>query len=174
MLYEKGLLSVLSSFGRPHISGSYLLNLMTWRDLDIYLEMDKLNEEKFFELGNKINALLKPVKMSFRNELLAKSKGLPEGLYWGIYLGDERKGAWKVDVWAVETKECKRLTEYCEALKQKITPGDALRILEIKSQCWMDPGYRRTYSSGDIYTAVLGKNVTDIEGFREYLRTVSG
>jgi hypothetical protein len=30
--------------------------------------------------------------MSFRNELIAKTKGLPTGLYWGIYFGNERAG----------------------------------------------------------------------------------
>jgi hypothetical protein len=36
ILFDEGLLSILRSFGTPHISGSYSLDLMTWRDLDIY------------------------------------------------------------------------------------------------------------------------------------------
>jgi hypothetical protein len=42
ILHEKGLLALLRSFGRPHVSGSYALDLMTWRDLDIYLVVEEL------------------------------------------------------------------------------------------------------------------------------------
>lgn len=169
ILFEKGLFSILSSFGEPRISGSYELDLMTWRDLDIYLEVFNMPETEFFTLGGKICTVLKPVKMSFRNELIAKSKGLPYGLYWGIYLGNERAGAWKIDIWAVNTEECNRLLNYCSDIREKLTPAKSLEILDIKSQCWQDPEYRRSYSSIDIYKAVLEKNITTVKSFKEYL-----
>src|SRR5688500_8193348 len=99
ILYGQGLFDILSAYGKPYIAGSYALDLMTWRDLDIYLEGEELNDLDFFQLGASISMNLKPVKMSFRNELIAKTKGLPNGLYWGVYLGDERSGAWKIDIW---------------------------------------------------------------------------
>jgi hypothetical protein len=139
ILYEKGLLNILNLFGKPHISGSYALDLMTWRDLDIYLEVENISETDLFVLGEKIATVFKPAKMHFRNELIAKTSGLPAGLYWGIYLGNELEGAWKIDVWAVKPAECKRLIEYCTAIKQKLTPATILQILDIKSQCWKDP-----------------------------------
>jgi hypothetical protein len=37
--------------------------------------------------------------MHFRDESTAGTPGLPCGFYWGIYLGDERSGAWKIDIW---------------------------------------------------------------------------
>src|SRR5437868_14365850 len=86
LLTEQGLLMQLVQYGAPHVSGSFSLDLMTWRDLDIYLEADGLPESDFFILGNNINTALNPVKMSYRNERNAKTKGLPHGLYWGIYL----------------------------------------------------------------------------------------
>ena len=93
ILDKKGLRKILAQYGTVHLTGSYALGLMTWRDLDIYLENENLTEEKFFELGKEIVTLLNPVKMSFRNERMAGTKGLPVGLYWGIYLGDEKKGS---------------------------------------------------------------------------------
>ena len=83
LLYEKGLFAVLQKFGTPHITGSYELNLMTWRDLDIYLESNKISEKDFFQLGGEVSSCLQPIKMHFRNEFLAKTNGLPLGLYWG-------------------------------------------------------------------------------------------
>jgi hypothetical protein len=170
ILEKKGLLKILNHYGTPHITGSYSLGLMTWRDLDIYVENDNLSEKDFFRLGEEIVSTLKPVKMSFRNERIAKTKDLPAGLYWGIYLGDERKGAWKIDIWAVDKKECRERLEFCNKLAGKISPASRISILEIKSRCWTDPQYRKEYTSNDIYTAVLEKDIKDIEGFKLYLR----
>ena len=172
ILDAQGLRKILNDYGIVHVTGSYSLGLMTWRDLDIYLESDDLSETRFFELGKQINFLLKPKKMSFRNERIAKTKGLPEGLYWGIYLGNERAGAWKIDIWAVEKNECERLLKYCTDLCAKLTPAISFEILDIKSQCWKDPEYRRSYSSSDIYNAVLEKNIKGIDDFKEYLKTL--
>jgi hypothetical protein len=170
ILNDKGLLDLLNPFGIPHISGSYALDLMTWRDLDIYLETQDISEKDFFLLGGQVASLLSPVKMSFRNERIRKTEGLPNGLYWGIYLGNERAGDWKIDLWAVDTPECQRLIKYCSGIKEKLTPATQQVILDIKSQCWQHPEYRRSFSSTDIYTAVLEKGLTDINGFMAYLK----
>ncbi|TMI85278.1 MAG: hypothetical protein E6H10_03725 [Bacteroidetes bacterium] len=152
------------------MTGSYSLGLMTWRDLDIYLEAEGLTEQTFFELGKDIDSLLRPVKMSFRNERIAKTKGLPVGLYWGIYLGDEKKGSWKIDLWALSDKECEERLRFCNQIAKRITPESKMKILEIKSVCWTDPLYRKFYTSNDIYTAVLEKHAHDVESFRIYLQ----
>ena len=172
ILTGKRLLSILNLFGTPHISGSYALNLMTWRDLDIYLEVENISKSDFFILGKKIEAIFNPIKMSFRNEIIGKTKGLPNGLYWGIYLGNERLGAWKIDIWAVKSFECKRLLNYCTTIQKKLTPENSFQILNIKSRCWQDPEYRRSYTSLDIYTAVLEKNITTFGAFKKYLKTI--
>jgi hypothetical protein len=170
ILYKKGLLALLNSFGNPHVHGSYALDLMTWRDLDIYLQVDDLSPTDFFALGEKICSFLEPVKMSFRNEVKANTKGLPHGLYWGIYLGNERAGDWKIDIWAVGAAECQRLLPVSDRIKQKLTTAAMEIIMDIKSACWTDPSYRRTYSSMDIYNAVLEKNITTIDEFKEYIK----
>lgn len=172
ILYNRGLMDILNSFGLPFVHGSYALDLMTWRDLDIYLQVDTLSITNFFVLGERICSALVPVKMSFRNEVIAQTKGLPAGLYWGVYLGNERAGAWKIDVWAVRAPECQRLLQYGDTIKQKLTAEAIERILAIKSGCWQDPEYRRSYNSADIYTAVLEENVTGLEEFKEYRRTL--
>lgn len=173
ILYHKGLLDILKSFGTPHISGSYALNLMTWRDLDIYLEVENNTAADFFLLGSKIATALNPVKMSFRNEIIKRTEGLPHGFYWGIYLGDERNGAWKIDIWAVDKTECTRLLDFCKEIETKLTPESSLQILGIKSQCWKDLNYRRSYTSMDIYNAVLEEGVSTLEAFDDYLETLN-
>ena len=108
--------------------------------------------------------------MSFRNERQAKTPGLPHGLYWGIYLGNERAGAWKIDVWAMDKDECAARLAYCDRLFTKISDEDRLKILEIKSKCWTDPLYRRSYTSSDIYAAVLERGIENSDQFREWLQ----
>ncbi|HYC86433.1 MAG TPA: hypothetical protein VEB86_14465 [Chryseosolibacter sp.] len=171
LLHRNKLLDVLQIYGIPRISGSYALDLMTWRDLDIYLEVDAITEADFFKLGGQLCEALFPVRMQFRNERIARSSGLPHGLYWGSYLGDERKGSWKVDLWAVDKKECARLLEYCERIRQQLDDVSVAIILSLKSQCWQDPEYRRLYTSADIYDAVLFAGVKDLDGFWRYLDT---
>ena len=92
------------------------------------LEVENLKRD--FKMGSEIATAFQPVKMSFRNERIAKTKGLPNGLYWGIYLGNERKGAWKIDIWAMSKKECGERIQFCKELERKLTPEAKQTILE--------------------------------------------
>src|SRR5260370_19025251 len=159
LLWGRGLHSLLSKYGQVQVTGSYSLRLMTWRALDLYLVTNGIAVADFFSLGAQIADLLDPIRMSFRNELKARTEGLPKGLYWGIYLGDERAGAWKIDLWAMDSEQLTVLDEGQKGIERKLTESSRMRILEIKAQCWMKPGYRRTFSSLDIYTAVLDEQV---------------
>jgi hypothetical protein len=169
ILYEQQLLSILSDYGKPYVTGSYAMDLMTWRDLDIYLQTDTIQEEEFFSLGARINHQFKPVKMSYRNERIGRTPGLPAGLYWGIYFGNERKGAWKIDIWAIGEKECSERVQFCEKLSDRITGENRHAIMEIKSSCWTDPSYRKSYTSKDIYEAVLENGIRNVESFKKYM-----
>ncbi len=60
ILYSKGLLELLNKYGRAELTGSYPLQLMCKKDLDISLVNAKLEADEFFELGSKIVSLLKP------------------------------------------------------------------------------------------------------------------
>ena len=59
-------------------------------------------------------------------------------------------------------------------IAQRLTPASRGKILEIKSQCWMKLGYRRTFSSRDIYRAVLEKGIDNLAGFDAYLQSTKG
>ena len=169
LLNNKKLLQTLRPYGKPHVAGSYFLDLMTWRDLDIYLEIDAMTQDRFFALGGQLSEVLQPTRMQFRNETLANTQGLPFGLYWGIYLSSEGSQPWKIDIWAVEENECRRLLLYCDNIRQQLDKVSSQIILSIKSECCQDPDYRRLYTSTDIYESVLQGGVKDIDGFWKYL-----
>ena len=90
--------------------------------------------------------------------------------FCGVYLGDEREGAWKIDIWAVDTPMLQYHLEYCNEIKRKLTPATRIQILEIKAAFWKHPGYRRFFTSTDIYNAVLNDGVAGISGFEAYLQ----
>ena len=169
-LFASGLQTILEDYGVVHVIGSYELHLMVWRDLDIHIVQTDLDREKFFELGGRISALLNPPRMHYRDETIAATRGLPRGLYWGVYLGDERKGAWKIDIWTTGPEGYEAVRAHGERIQERLTDANRTVILQIKSACWRHPQYRREFSSGDIYNAVLDSGVVDADGFWKFLK----
>ena len=96
--------------------------------------------------------------------------GLPKGRYWGVYLGDERNGAWKIDIWVSEPEAFAVTRAYSERIAERLSESSRLVILAIKSACWRHPEYRRRFSSIDIYSAVLEHGVADLDGFWAFLK----
>ena len=169
-LLASGLQTILNDYGAVHVIGSYAFHLMVWRDLDIHIVQPELDNRKFFELGGRIADLLNPPRMHYRDETTEATQGLPRGLYWGVYLGDERKGAWKIDIWLTDSDGFEAVRAHGERLRERLSASNRPLILQIKSACWRHPQYRREFASGDIYTAVLEHGVADIDGFWKFLK----
>ncbi|HXH20811.1 MAG TPA: hypothetical protein VNN10_02190 [Dehalococcoidia bacterium] len=172
LLAQTRLLDLLGRYGRPKVTGSYALDLMVWRDLDVELLVENLDVSRFFELGREIAASLRPARMSFRDERLLNTDGLPLGLYWGIHLPAE--SGWKIDLWAMERAEMDRRSPYVAWVQAGLSPETRAAILSIKNAVWTDPLYRSAYSSKDIYDAVLAEGVKDLDGFRNSIRARKG
>ena len=168
-LLSRGLRDLLAAYGEVQITGSYVLELMTWRDLDIHIVRESPDRASFFALGGRLAALLEPRRMHYRDETVQQTTGLPRGLYWGIYLGDEREGAWKIDIWASSREDYEPVRRFVERVDARLTPATRETILKIKTACWRHPQYRREFSSADVYEAVLTHGVKDVESFWSYL-----
>jgi hypothetical protein len=175
ILYGLGLMKILSRYGTPVLTGSYLLGLMAWRDLDIYLVNDDITAEKFFQLGGEIVSELKPWRMHYRNELIAKTPDLPDGLYWGLYINNSVfPEDWKIDIWAMGAKQQKIFQDNVDNLKSKLNSENRQVILEIKNRYFMHPEYRRKFGSMDIYNAVILEDVKSVEEFTDWLYKSKG
>jgi hypothetical protein len=171
LLDRSGLLELLSRFGITHVSGSYALRLMTWRDLDVYLETTDMTVSKFLELGKCIAELLGPMKMSFINNWHHAHPENPRGLYWGVRLGDVRQGAWKIDLWAMEPIVCRAALEKGRLVGDRLTEEARRTILALKTELWRHPSYRGAITSQTIYDAVLTWGVTDLRTFWAFAET---
>ena len=171
LLDGKGLRPLLEEYGKVHISGSYTLELMVWRDLDIMLESPEMTIPRFFELGERVTSLLNPWKMFFTNNRDHHQTEYPSGLYWGVRLGALKRGFWKIDLWCFDSETCSSKMQQCLGTKDKLTLENRLVILELKSQLWNHPEYRDKITSQDIYDAALDHSVTSLDRFWQYIET---
>lgn len=173
ILHELGLLKILEKYGKPVPTGSYIMGLMTWRDLDIYLETGELTATEFFRLGGEIASNLKPHKLHYRNEHIGKTPGNPDGLYWGVYtiLADFPE-EWKIDIWAIDKNQVSELQGRVDKLKSRITEHERKSILLIKNHFCRHPAYRKDFTSMDIYNAVTEEGITTTYDFSKWLKQV--
>ena len=172
LLEGRGLRTLLEQYSPIHVIGSYALELMVWRDLDILMDAPGITVDEFFDLGRCITAALSPWKMFFTNN--RDHEGTPPdpcGLYWGIRLGDIKSGAWKIDLWAFDSKQSREKLLECEHLKSRLNPQNRITILRLKSQLWHDSRYRDQVTSQDIYDAVLEHGAQSLADFWSYVRS---
>jgi hypothetical protein len=111
---------------------------------DIHVVREDLDVRTFFGLGGEIARLLKPHRMHFRDESTVGTPGLPRGLYWGIYLGDERGGAWKIDIWQTNRQAFDLVRRFGEELSARLNDTNRAVILEIKAACCRPPKSSRS------------------------------
>jgi len=187
LLKRTNLLSLLSEYGVPYVQGSHKLKLMTWRDLDILLEVRDLNRKVHFEVGQRLSEVFDPIVMLLVNTTNLEVKGMAdfECLYWGVYTRGEEHTRWKIDICLVKPEVFCKSCEKTERLFSLLTNELRDRILQIKAQYCSRPEYLRdirqtvctsktegrlTYRSVDIYEAVLSGNVQEPSEFLPYLR----
>lgn len=168
ILHDKGLFPILEKLGTPLVSGSYVLRMMTWRDLDIYVESDSINQDSFFDVGKEISSCLQPSKMSFRNEFIGKTSHLPNGLYWGVHTNLFEK-PWKIDIWIMGSDEVRKKQESLEKMKVQISQDTRQAILHLKSQLHTHQRYRKEFFSVDIYNAVIEDQIHTVNEFKVWL-----
>lgn len=169
-LVAGGLGDVLSAYAPYELVGSYSTDLMAWRDLDIELYPSSFDVPAFYQLGCELGLLLRPARMSFRDELQMCTPRNPKGLYWGIFLGDDRRDSWKLDVWAVDSAHATQRRERDAAFVSRLTSSTRDAILRIKREVFSHPAYRKQIYSEDIYHAVLDEGIRNANGFWEHLR----
>ncbi|MDA3861159.1 MAG: hypothetical protein PF445_08015 [Melioribacteraceae bacterium] len=165
ILYYKGLLKLLNQFGRAEVTGSYQLQLMCKKDLDIGLVNSNLQPVQFFELGSKIVKLLKPHSVFYRNTRIKAVKNRPtDALYFGVLFKD-----WKIDLWVISEEWATESQKYIDSIIGKLSKEKKEIILKIKEYYLNSPQYGRSFSSKEVYSSVLDNNIPTIEEFRRVI-----
>ena len=156
---------LLATYSRRFVGGSYSYDLMCWRDLDVYVLDPQHDLKRCFEVAYELTYRLAAKKSRFTNNV----GGAPNGLYWGIKLGDERQGAWKLDVWFLAPDSFEEHANYSAHMRGKLTANTRSAILAIKEAYWRRPEYRDSVTSDLIYRAVLDNDVKSVADFKRFL-----
>src|SRR5688500_3434662 len=144
LLVQKcGLPELLATYPEWFIGGSYSYDLMCWRDLDIYILDPQHDLKRCFEVGYELTLRLAAKKSRFTNSV----GGEPNGLYWCIKLGNGRQGAWRVDVWLLDSAGYEQHAKYCDSMRERLTTESRPAILQSKEAYWRRPEYRDTVTS---------------------------
>ena len=166
-LLESGLLATLEASAPAFVHGSYKLDLLLRRDLDINLCLAADDDTaSFFQVGAALTAQYPVHKASYSNHFTRGFPGFDYGLYWGIELSFEAY-RWKLDVWGLGPDRFAEHQRRFEMLEDALAHRDRLSILKLKRQLQAGEKYRAGITSVDIYHAVTA-GVTNIAEFEKW------
>ena len=170
LLNNAGLLPLLKSFGTTRVIGSYTLDTMTWRDIDISMKLpDAQDVELFFEIARKIVTKFEITKMSYSNHFIRNFPGFDHGLYWGIQLRYAER-EWKIDLWGYGETDYEAHMANFDVLHSQLQHADRTAILRIKHAVSQRPDYRGDiYNSMAVYRAVITEKVASLEEFNRWI-----
>jgi hypothetical protein len=170
MLEELNLIELLSQAGVVRRTGSSVLGLMVWRDIDLSISSPGLRIEGAFELLHPLltHTRVKQVRYFHQSDHF-KLDGVDERYYFMVFYAPEDQVEWKLDIsfWLGEGIHPEPVHE---AIEQHLTPETRLTILQIKQVWYQLPAYRSEVYSTDIYDAVVHHGVRTPTEFDQYLR----
>lgn len=168
-LLDGGVAGVIQDTVGPfEIAGSVALDLMVWRDIDLYTRLDADDAPRLLAalpaLAEVLSRLGQPVaRASFRDEHLEPDPAFPESP--GLYLGLTTEPGWKLDLWGWDgprhATQQQRHAELAAALERV----DRDLVLRVKDAVHG----RQDYRSTDVYEFALadaGDSLEDFERFR--------
>jgi hypothetical protein len=163
------IIETLKKFGKVKLTGSFELNLMYKKDIDISLINDDLSVPDFTQLGKELIDRLDSPSVYYRNTRITPVEKRPENaLYWGI-----KTGEWFLDIWAMSNSVYSRAEEYISDIKSKLNKQNRMIILKLKAEFKENGSYGKGFGSREIYDSVLNYNVTSPNQFEDYLITSS-
>ena len=163
---------IFSDIGPLEVTGSYISNLMCWRDLDVALLVGAdYSPRDVLHLISRIIELPGVVGFDYRDERADRSStGLvKEERYHVPILLERAAGIWRLDLtlWLHDLHE--NVTAWHRALRSKITDEQRAAVLRIKDVWFRLPSYPDQIGGFEIYTAVIDDSVRTPEEFRSWL-----
>lgn len=170
VLEDLNLIALLSQAGVVRRTGSSVLGLMVWRDIDLSVSSSGLRIEHAFELLHPLltHSRVKQVRYFHQSDHF-KLDGLDERYYFMVFYEPKDQAEWKLDIsfWLGKGNHPEPVHE---AIEQHLTPETRLTILQIKQVWYQLPAYRSEVYSTDIYDAVFHHRVRTLTEFDQYLR----
>lgn len=164
ILYNFGLLDILKEFGSPHIVGSYRTDLMTWNDLDIDVEYDRMSLEKLHALTAVILRTFQPLWYEAKEEKTASG----ETVWFHGFETRVTGELWNVDIWFFSKSEIEHAEQFCNKVQKQImqNPDCKKAVLDIKTALQKEDLYGcHAFSSMDVYRAVFEEKIYTPQAF---------
>lgn len=162
LLYELGLFDKLAEMGKPHIIGSYRMDMMAWNDLDVDIENDTMSMDKIYELSTFIINTFHPVWYEAKEEVNADGKKVWFQGFETMITGE----LWNVDLWFFDKETIAEAENYCDNIADNTSQAQKDTIVSIKSELIERGLYSfEQYKSVDVYKAVMESNVRNVDEF---------
>ena len=167
LLYESGLFDKLAEIGKPHIIGSYRMDMMAWNDLDIDIENEAMSLEKIYELSTFIINTFHPVWYEAKEEVNSDGKKVWFHGFETMITGE----LWNVDLWFFDKETIAEAENYCDNIADNTSQAQKDTIVSIKSELIERGLYSfEQYKSVDVYKAVMESNVRNVDEFLVLLK----
>lgn len=169
VLKELNLIELLSAAGVVRQTGSTVLGLMVWRDIDLQVSSPGLSLERAFTIMQPLltHPRVKQIRYLHQGSHF-KLADLDQRYFFMVYYERPGQPEWKLDI-SFWLDEGIRPEPLHDAIAQQLTPETRLTILRIKDVWYQLPAYRTEVASTDIYDAVLHHGVRTLSEFDQYL-----
>ncbi|MBI4901157.1 MAG: hypothetical protein HY829_11860 [Actinobacteria bacterium] len=157
------------AFGEVTLAGSASLDLMVWRDIDLFVRLEASDAPRVLAVVPALESALsgcgQPVsRIAFRDEHLEPDPAFPD--MPGLYLGVVTAPGWKMDLWGWDAVRHPAQQRRHRELAASLAGVDRDLVLRLKDALWRRPDY----SSVDVYEFTLahaGDSLEDFERFRD-------
>ena len=172
MLAELERSGILAEIGPLALAGSYVSELMSWRDLDVMLRVGAdYSPRDVLQLISQLMDLPGVVGFDYRDERGHRS---PTGQsrderYHIPFMIDRGAGIWRLDLTLWLHDLHRNLTAWHESLRDSITDDQRTAVLRIKDVWFRLPNYPDQISGLEIYTAVIEDDVRTPSQFNGWL-----
>ena len=162
LLEATGLTALLADrFGACAVVGSHALDLMSWRDIDLSMPVERDALRRFVDTLPLIHLAFAAHGFTlFRavfNDEHARPRGdYGRGYYWGLRAAAGEGPTWKLDLWGWEPEVHARKLEELERLRAELARVDRGLVLALKHEARRQPGFRDSITSYDVYRFAIG------------------
>jgi hypothetical protein len=160
-----GLQEILQPYGGFTLTGSYLLDLMVYPDIDLY--MPKVSIRQLFEIGIHLADSPLVTRIVFEKSTVSN---LPDGLFLQprINYGDWGR-PWKIDIWSLDEAVLKETMGPIQRFADRLTPSLREQILHYKSSVLNSEHRTPSFSGYFIYKAFIDEGLSDFDQVTQYL-----
>lgn len=165
LLEKHQLNQILSRYGDLSITGSYVYNLMAWRDYDIVLKVNNLTSKFVYSLVKDVGVNTNPDELKVLNNVRGFNKNRPIGYWIGIYIEK-----WKIDLWVMDEKNANKEIKQTKGLDLMLSNINKEELVKLKLKLSENPDYHKKFSSVDLYHSYID-GIRNIDEFYKWLNT---